>query len=86
MTEKIDYSETLYDYLGQELKVGQRCFYMNSTKGNTGRKCTILGFDKNGIKINASAYDGRETTTTVKLPNRFIVLEEIYTARPDLLL
>jgi len=78
--------EPLYDYLGQELKVGQRCFYMNSAKGNVGRKCTILGFNKNGIEIQASKFDGYDATTTVKIPERFIVLEEIYENRPDLLL
>ena len=72
----------LTDYLGQELKVGQTCFYMNSSKGQIGNKVVIKEIV--GEKEIRILRDGHSSITTVKFPRRFIVLSHIMEAEPHL--
>lgn len=80
MANEVEY----FDAIGQLLTVGQRCFYMNSTKSQVGDFCVIKEILENGSFRILKENSFREQLSTVKLAERFIVLDVIYEQHPHL--
>jgi hypothetical protein len=72
-----------YDALGQELKVNQRIFYMNSSRGETGTFGTITEILDTRIKYKIDNIE-YEIFKTGQIDDRFIVLDEIFNNLPEL--
>jgi hypothetical protein len=65
------------DVFGRELKVGQKCLYVNHVRHHAGiYPTTIKGFTPKSVKIIHKRWSWKENNITIVTPSSLIVLSE----------